>query len=297
MDFNSIKYEKNGGRLVITLNRPDVFNAFNDEQSYELQDALKLAKRDKEVRVVVLTGAGKAFCSGQDLKAISGAKNRSLSDSLYKRYNPIIKAMRNLPKPLICRLNGVAAGAGCSLALACDMIVASERAKLIEVFVNVGLVLDSGSSYFLPRLVGSARAFELSTMGSKVSAQQAYEWGMVNRVCTEEELDNEVEKMVSYYEIEGAEVYRSIKEVYALFENSDEEIFILGGGEVYRQTLDDAHKLYISHVEAKYPEADTYFPKIKWEEWTEIESESFGKNESNDHAFVFSLYKRNQENK
>ncbi len=200
MDFNSIKYEKNGGRLVITLNRPDVFNAFNDEQSYELQDALKLAKRDKEVRVVVLTGAGKAFCSGQDLKAISGAKNRSLSDSLYKRYNPIIKAMRNLPKPLICRLNGVAAGAGCSLALACDMIVASERAKLIEVFVNVGLVLDSGSSYFLPRLVGSARAFELSTMGSKVSAQQAYEWGMVNRVCTEEELDNEVEKMVSYYE-------------------------------------------------------------------------------------------------
>jgi len=99
------------------------------------------------------------------------------------------------------------------------------------------------------------------------------------------------------YEIEGAEVYRSIKEVYALFENSDEEIFILGGGEVYRQTLDDAHKLYISNVEAKYPEADTYFPKIKWEEWTEIESESFGKNESNDHAFVFSLYKRNQENK
>jgi len=200
MDFKCIKYEKNGGRLTITLNRPDVFNAFNDDQSYELQDALKAAKRDSEVRVVVLTGAGKAFCSGQDLKAISGAKNRSLSDSLYKRYNPIIKAMRNLPKPIICRLNGVAAGAGCSLALACDMIVASEHAKLIEVFVNVGLVLDSGSSYFLPRVVGSARAFELATMGSKVSAKQALEWGMVNRVCEPELLDEEVDKIANYYE-------------------------------------------------------------------------------------------------
>jgi 2-(1,2-epoxy-1,2-dihydrophenyl)acetyl-CoA isomerase len=111
----------------------------------------------------------------------------------------MIKAIRNLPIPLICRLNGVAAGAGCSLALASDMIVASENASLIEVFINVGLVLDSGSSYFLPRLVGSARAFELSTMGSKVSAQQAFDWGMVNRVCKPEELDEEVKKLTDYY--------------------------------------------------------------------------------------------------
>lgn len=200
MDFNSIKYEKQGSRLTITLNRPDVFNAFNDEQSYELQDALKAAARDAEVRVVVLTGAGKAFCSGQDLKAISGAKNRSLSDSLYKRYNPIIRSMRNLPKPIICKLNGVAAGAGCSLALACDLIIASEKASLIEVFVNVGLVLDSGSSYFLPRVVGSMRAFELATMGNKVSAHQAFEWGMVNKVVAPEELDDAVNSYAEYYE-------------------------------------------------------------------------------------------------
>ena len=200
MDFNSIKYEKQGKRLTISLNRPDVFNAFNDEQSYELQAALKAAKKDPEVRVIVLTGEGKAFCSGQDLKAIAGAEKRSLSDSLYKRYNPIIRSMRNMPKPIVCRLNGVAAGAGCSLALACDIIVASERASLIEVFVNVGLVLDSGSSYFLPRLVGSARAFEMSTMGNKVKAQQAFEWGMVNRVCSEEDLNKTVDEYCNYYE-------------------------------------------------------------------------------------------------
>jgi 2-(1,2-epoxy-1,2-dihydrophenyl)acetyl-CoA isomerase len=199
MDYKCILYQKNGNVTTITLNRPDVFNAFNDEQSYELQDALKAAKKDEETRVVVLTGAGKAFCSGQDLKAIAGAEKRSFLDSLHKRYNPIIREMRNMPKPIICKLNGVAAGAGCSLALASDFIVASENASLIEVFINVGLVLDSGSSFFLPRLVGSARAFELSTMGSKVNARQALEWGMINRCVPHELLDEETSKITDYY--------------------------------------------------------------------------------------------------
>jgi len=198
-NFTCVEYKIEDNVCTITLNRPDVFNAFNDPQSYELQSALKMATRDAEVRVVVLTGAGKAFCSGQDLKAIKDSKDRNLADSLHKRYNPIIKAMRNMPKPIICRLNGVAAGAGCSLALACDMIVASEHASLIEVFVNVGLVLDSGSSYFLPRVVGSAKAFELSTMGSKVKADEALQLGLVNRVCPHDELDAEVAKLTDYY--------------------------------------------------------------------------------------------------
>lgn len=199
MNFECLTYQLAEGVATITLNRPDVFNAFNEQLSYDLQDALKQATKDAEVRVVVLTGAGKAFCSGQDLKAIAGGEKRSLSESLYKRYNPIIRAMRNMPKPIICRLNGVAAGAGCSLALASDFIVAAENASLIEVFVNVGLVLDSGSSYFLPRLVGSARAFELSTMGNKVSAKQAHEWGMVNRVVPAEELDQATAEVAAYY--------------------------------------------------------------------------------------------------
>lgn len=196
---DTVLYAIQDGVATITLNRPDVFNAFDDDQSYALQDALKQAKRDAQVRVVILTGAGKAFCSGQDLKAISGAKNRSLSDSLYKRYNPIIKSMRDMPKPIICKLNGVAAGAGCSLALACDFIVASEKSSLIEVFVNVGLVLDSGSSYFLPRVVGSQKAFEMATMAGKMKAQAAYELGIVNRLCSPDDLDSVTLEIAQYY--------------------------------------------------------------------------------------------------
>ena len=225
MDYKCLLYEKVGGITTITLNRPDVFNAFNDEQSYELQDALKTARKDDSTRVVILTGAGKAFCSGQDLKAIAGVK-RSFIESLHKRYNPIIREMRNMPKPIICKLNGVAAGAGCSLALASDFIVASENASLIEVFINVGLVLDSGSSFFLPRLVGSARAFEMSTMGSKVSAKQALEWGMVNRCVPHEELDAATMEIAEYYANAPTKAIGLMKKMLNKSFNSDLEAML-----------------------------------------------------------------------
>jgi 2-(1,2-epoxy-1,2-dihydrophenyl)acetyl-CoA isomerase len=197
--YQFLKFEKEGGIATLTLNRPEVYNAFNNELTFELQQAFKEIKKDDEVRVVVLTGEGKAFSSGQDLKASQADPNRSLADSVRQRYNPLIKAMRELPKPIIARVNGVAAGAGCSLVLACDLVVASEQAKLIEVFINIGLVPDSGSSYFLPRLVGSAKAFELCTMGSKVSAREALELGMVNKVVPHDELDAAVREYTDYY--------------------------------------------------------------------------------------------------
>ena len=197
--YKFLKLEIGQGIGRITLNRPEVYNAFNDGLSYELQGALKEVKKSNRVRVVVLTGGGKAFCSGQDLKASSKEETRSFSESLHKRYNPIIRGIRNMPKPVICRLNGVAAGAGCSLALACDLIIASKEATLIEVFINIGLVLDSGSSYFLPRILGSARSFEISTMGSKVSAQQAFDWGLVNQVVDANELDGAIERYTRYF--------------------------------------------------------------------------------------------------
>jgi len=198
MAYQFLKYDVAGGIATITLNRPDVYNALNDEITFEMQDALKTCAKDEQVRVVVLTGEGKAFCSGQDLKA-GGGKKRSFLDSLHKRYNPIIKAMRNLPKPILCRLNGVAAGAGCSLALACDMIIASEDATLIEVFINIGLVPDSGSSYFLPRLVGTAKAFELCTMGTKVNASEALALGLVTKVVPAAQLDEAVAGYTGYF--------------------------------------------------------------------------------------------------
>jgi 2-(1,2-epoxy-1,2-dihydrophenyl)acetyl-CoA isomerase len=197
--MNTINLHVQDNIATITLNRPDVYNAFNDEQSYELQDALKQVEKDPQVRAVILTGAGKAFCSGQDLKAAMEAGDRKLSESLHKRYNPIIRAIRNMPKPIICKLNGVAAGAGCSLALACDLIIASESASLIEIFINIALVLDSGSSYFLPRTVGYHRAFELATKATKLSAAEAKELGLVNKVVKGEELDQAVQEEALFY--------------------------------------------------------------------------------------------------
>lgn len=198
-DFEYLLFDVKEGVAGITLNRPEVYNALNDSLTYEIQRAFKVCEKDESIRVIVLTGNGKAFCSGQDLKDSSSNENRSFTESLNKRYNPIIRAMRKLPKPIICKLNGVAAGAGCSLALACDYIIASQEASLIEVFVNIGLVPDSGSSYFLPRLVGSAKAFELATMGSRIKGEEALRLGLVNKVVAAEELDSETDIVVDYY--------------------------------------------------------------------------------------------------
>ena len=199
MDFQYLKYEVKDGVARISFNRPEVYNALNDAITYELQEALKAVAKDDHVRVVVLTGEGKAFCSGQDLKDSSKQGKRSFMESLRKRYNPIIIAMRNLPKPIVCRLNGVAAGAGCSLALACDIIVASDEASLIEVFINIGLVPDSGSSYFLPRLIGMTKAFELCSMGNRLKAPEAFQMGIINKVVASSGLDEAVKEYTDYY--------------------------------------------------------------------------------------------------
>lgn len=199
MEYEFLTYQVESGVATVTLNRPEVYNALNNELTFELQNVFKIIGKDDQVRVVVLTGAGKAFCSGQDLKSASTDEKRSFSDSLHKRYNPLISLMRKLPKPIIARVNGVAAGAGCSLVLACDLVVMAEETFLIEVFVNIGLVLDSGSSYFLPRIVGSAKAFELATMGSRVYGPEAKLLGLANDSVPAEELDQAIEKYSSYY--------------------------------------------------------------------------------------------------
>ena len=198
--YTTILYSVENGIGRITLNRPDVFNSFNEQLSADFIDALKKATKDEAVRTVIITGEGKAFCSGQDLKDIKGeVGQRSLGESVLRRYNPMIVAIREMPKPVICRLNGVAAGAGASLALACDMIIAVETASLIEVFSNVGLVPDSGSSFFLPHLVGYNKAFELISLASKVTAQEAKDLGIIYKVVPAEELDNAVNELATRY--------------------------------------------------------------------------------------------------
>ena len=179
------------GIRTLTLNRPEVYNALNDKMKQELIDALKEAEKDPSARCLVIRGAGdKAFCSGQDLKEHSSKDaRRSLKESLEKYYNPIIRRIRFMEKPVIGMINGVAAGAGCSLALACDMRIASDQASFIEVFIRIGLVPDSGSHWFLARLVGLGRAFELATLGDKVDAADAERIGLVNKVVPHSELE------------------------------------------------------------------------------------------------------------
>ena len=189
--YQTLLYQITDGVCTITLNRPDVYNAFNEQMKKELNDALKEAEKDSAARCVVIRGAGdKAFCSGQDLKEHAGSK-RSLKESLEKSYNPMIRKIRTMEKPVIGMINGVAAGAGCSLALSCDMRIMSSNAKLIEVFIRIGLVPDSGSHWFLSRLVGMARAFEYATTGKDISAEEAERVGLVNKVVPPEKLEEE----------------------------------------------------------------------------------------------------------
>lgn len=198
-EYQTITLESADQICTITLNRPDVYNAFNDELTTELAAALKSAERDKDVRVVIITGAGKAFCSGQDLgdlkaKYVPGHMPH-LGDDLKYRYNPVIRKISTMSKPVIAAVNGVAAGAGCSLALACDMCIASSEAAFIEVFINVGLIPDSASTYHLPRLVGMAKAMEMCMTGRKVSAEEAERIGLINSACPPESLMENVLKL------------------------------------------------------------------------------------------------------
>ncbi len=195
-----ITFAHDGPVATVTLNRPTVFNALNNGIKTELCTVFEQLHNDKQVRVVVLTGAGNAFCSGQDLKAAQiEMDGRPYSEAIRTYYNPLILAMRRLNKPIICRLNGIAAGAGCSLALACDLIVASEEAYLSELFVGIGLIMDSGSTHFLSRIVGRLKAFELATMGTRVGASEALLLGLVNEVVPHAQLDAAVQRYVSHY--------------------------------------------------------------------------------------------------
>lgn len=192
-EFKTIELNCSEGIGTITINRPDVLNAFNDDFSVEFISALKQMSKDAEVRVVVITGAGRAFSSGHDLGDLERkyVPNHvpALGEDLKKRYDPWVKLIRTMDKPVIASVNGVAAGAGCSLALACDIRIASEHAKFIEVFINVGLIPDSGSTWMLPRIIGLGRAMELCMTGRPVKAEEALSMGLANQVVPADELD------------------------------------------------------------------------------------------------------------
>ena len=187
----SVLTSVDAGVLTITLNRPEKLNAFNPEMHKELRRALEQALDEPSIGCVLLTGAGRGFCAGQDLSernVAPGAAPIDLSVSLGSHYNPLVRRMRELPKPIVCAVNGVAAGAGANIALACDIVLAARSASFVQSFARLGLIPDSGGTYFLPRLVGTARAMGLALLTEPLGAEKAESWGLIWKALDDERL-------------------------------------------------------------------------------------------------------------
>jgi 2-(1,2-epoxy-1,2-dihydrophenyl)acetyl-CoA isomerase len=193
--MSSILFEIKNSVAYITLNRPDIFNSFNREMALLLQTKLDEAASLHEVRAVHITGAGKAFCAGQDIDELVGENKIELAQILSEHYNPIVKRIRNLPKPVIAAVNGVAAGAGANIALCCDVVVAASSASFIQAFSKIGLIPDSGGTFTLPRLIGWQKASALMMTGDKVAADDAEKMGMIYKVFTDETFEDESKKI------------------------------------------------------------------------------------------------------
>ncbi len=198
MTCETIEFKVRDGIARLTLNRPERLNSFTVQMHEEVADALT---RLDGARVLILTGAGRGFCAGQDLadRAVAPGAAIDLGESVERRYNPLIRTLVSLPMPVIARVNGVAAGAGANIALACDIVIAANSAKFIQSFAAIGLIPDSGGTWVLPRLVGQARALGLALTGEPIGAEQAAEWGMIWKAVEDERLDAEVDALAARF--------------------------------------------------------------------------------------------------
>jgi 2-(1,2-epoxy-1,2-dihydrophenyl)acetyl-CoA isomerase len=209
------------GVLALTLNRPEKLNAFNPEMHKLLRGALERALDDATVRAVLLTGAGRGFCAGQDLSERNVNEPLDLSVSLGSNYNPLVRRLRALPKPIVCAVNGAAAGAGANIALACDIVLAARSAFFVQSFARLGLVPDSGGSYFLPRLVGTARAMGLALLGERLSAEDAERWGLIWKAVDDARLMDEARELARRLATGPTKGYGLVKKaIYASHGNS-----------------------------------------------------------------------------
>lgn len=199
MIYEFIRFTATSGIARLTLNRPDKLNSFTAAMHAEIRDALTRVCAEPELRALLVTGAGRAFCAGQDLADCTARSNGAapdLGDTIERYYAPLVRTLRSLPLPVVCAVNGVAAGAGANFALACDLVVAKESAAFLQPFCKLGLVPDTGGTYFLPRLVGTARAMGLAMLGEKISARRAAEWGLIWKCIADADFDAEVEALL-----------------------------------------------------------------------------------------------------
>ncbi len=202
MAFKTIEFNVESGVATLTLNRPDRLNSINTEMHEEVRIAMKQVHEDASIRCLLLTANGRGFCAGQDLsdRAVSAEGGvPDLGESVEKYYNPLIESIMGLPKPVICAVNGVAAGAGASIALACDIVLAARSASFIQVFCKIGLVPDSGGTWNLPRAVGLVRAKGLALLGDKLPADQAEDWGLIWRCVDDDDLQREAGKLAAHF--------------------------------------------------------------------------------------------------
>jgi 2-(1,2-epoxy-1,2-dihydrophenyl)acetyl-CoA isomerase len=202
MSYENIAFQIENGIATLTLNRPDKLNSFTQAMHLEVRAAMDAIEADASVRVLLLTGAGRGFCAGQDLsdRAVEpGAKGVDLGHSVETYYAPLVMRLRALPMPVICAVNGVAAGAGANLALACDIVIAGKSASFVEVFCKLGLIPDTGGTYHLPRLVGMARATGMAMLGEKITAEKAEEWGLIWKCVPDEVLMDEAMAMATHF--------------------------------------------------------------------------------------------------
>ncbi|MDQ6924535.1 MAG: 2-(1,2-epoxy-1,2-dihydrophenyl)acetyl-CoA isomerase PaaG [Pseudomonadota bacterium] len=224
MNYQHILYAVEGGIARLTLNRPERLNSFNDAMHAEVRDVLSRVKAGNDARVLLLTGAGRGFCAGQDLgdRAVApGAETVDLGASIERNYKPLVLGLRALPLPVVCAVNGVAAGAGANIALACDIVIAAKSASFIQAFSKIGLIPDSGGTYFLPRLVGSARAIGLAMLGDKLSAEQAAAWGLIWKCVDDAEFPASVEALVQQLSTAATRGLAATKQaIYAAGENA-----------------------------------------------------------------------------
>ncbi|PUA47407.1 2-(1,2-epoxy-1,2-dihydrophenyl)acetyl-CoA isomerase [Pseudomonas protegens] len=201
MNFATLLFSIDQGVALISLNRPEQLNSFTPQMHGELRSALKQVRNNPEVRVLLLTGEGRGFCAGQDLgerNVAPGEAPPDLGQSIEAFYNPLVRELRDLPLPVICAVNGVAAGAGANLPLACDLVLAARSASFIQAFCKLGLIPDSGGTWLLPRLVGMARAKSLAMLGNRLSAEQAEQWGLIHQCVDDDALRDEALRLARH---------------------------------------------------------------------------------------------------
>jgi len=258
MSYETIEFEITDGVALLTLNRPDSLNSFNTQMHGEVKDALKAVKKSGEARCLLITGNGRGFCAGQDLSdrnVAPGAEMPNLGESIEKNYNPLLRTINGLEMPVICAVNGVAAGAGANIAFACDIVLAAKSASFIQAFCKIGLVPDSAGTFTLPRLVGQARAMGLAMLGDKIKAEQAEQWGMIWKAVDDESLKDEALAMARHLASQPTKGLALIKRaINASWNNSfDEQLDLERDLQTLAGRTDDYREGVAAFMEKRQP--------------------------------------------